>query len=247
MIKRYLYLLPIIALGLFLSSCDNTTEPTPVTTGGIFISSTPSGAQIWVDNSNSGKVTPDSVTGLSTGTRTVTLKLANYKDTTFTMNVVANTKVSKNVTLTSDVVTVTFGPVRLWETTGTSASQPSGLTLATGSALSIATTPQKDSVDIYYSSSGFVIRTASGNVNTRDTRFLVGTSTNLNDATDSPVATGSWATQVLDTETKYFFLHDADGHYSKMIITSRGGGTPGNPAWVEVSWIYNLTADDVRF
>lgn len=248
MIKRYLYLLPLIALGLFISSCDdNTTDPNPTTTGGIYLTSAPAGAQIWVDGTNRSKVTPDSVTGLTTGSHTVILKLAGYKDTTFTMTVVANTNVPKFVTLSSNLVTVTYGPIRLWETTGTTASQPSGLILKTGSAASVSTAPQKDSADIYYSSTGFVVRTTSGNVNTRDTRFLVGSSNNLNDAVPSPVVSGSWTNQVLDTQSNYFFLYDEDGHYSKMVITNRGGGTPGNPAWVEVQWKYNLTIDDVRF
>ena len=48
-------------------------------------------------------------------------------------------------------------------------------------------------------------------------------------------------------DPNYVFLYDNDGHYSKLMISSRGGGTPGNPAWVELKWIYNKTASDNRF
>ena len=44
-----------------------------------------------------------------------------------------------------------------------------------------------------------------------------------------------------DTQTNYVFLYDDDGHYSKMKITNRGGGSGSDPAWVEITWIYNNT------
>lgn len=249
MLKKYIYILSIFALGVFFSSCESSTEPPATTTGGIYVQSSPAGAQIWVDGTNQNKVTPDSVTGLSAADHSITLKLTGYNDTTFTVTVVANqTKSVPAVTLTSSLLTVTYGPVRLWETIGTTASQPSGLILSTGSATGISSgVPGKDSADIYYSSNGFVIRTAAPDVNNRDTKFLVGNSTNLLDNVASPIVSGSWTDRVQDTETNYFFLNDANNHYSKMIVTNRGGGTPGNPAWVEVKWIYNKTVGDTRF
>ncbi len=71
--------------------------------------------------------------------------------------------------------------------------------------------------------------------------------TNLNDSVSSPIVSNSWSDHIPDTETNYAFLYDNDHHYSKLIITNMGGGTPNNPAWIEVKWIYNKTADDVRF
>ena len=50
-----------------------------------------------------------------------------------------------------------------------------------------------------------------------------------------------------DRETNYVFLYDHDGHYSKIKIVNYGGGNPGDPAWVEVQWLYNKTLGDVRF
>lgn len=250
MFRKYFYLLPLIALGFFISSCDdNTTDPDPTVTGKIYIQSTPVGAQIWVDGNNSGKVTPDSVPNVTTGTRSVTLKLSGYRDTTFTMNVVQNTTVSKSVTLTSTLSTVTYTNVRIWEITGTTAAQPSGLSLVSGRALSTSTAGQKDSVDIYYFSNAttFELRTPTSAINSRTTKFLSGGGTNLTDGVDASTVSGSWLNQLPDTQSNYFFLYDQDGHYSKMIITNLGGGTPGNPAYMDVTWIYNLTAGDVRF
>ena len=50
-----------------------------------------------------------------------------------------------------------------------------------------------------------------------------------------------------DRETNYVFLYDNDGNYSKAKISGFGGGTPGNPDWVELNWLYNKTANDNRF
>ena len=237
---KKLILIPIaLLLGLFITSCeDSTTDAPAVTTGTLFVQSAPTGAQIWVDGTNTGKVTPDSVKNLSAGTHSLTLKLDGYKDTVQTnVTITAGFTTSKLITLTS--ASLTFGPVKLWETTGTTAAQPSGLDLSTGLAYGISSV-DKDKVDIFYSSTGFVVRSANGSSGmTRVTSFLVGSGTNLNDGVDSPAATTLWLTQIGDREANYVFLYDNDLHYSKLKITSFGGGTPGNPAWVEVTYIYN--------
>lgn len=246
---KKLLLIPIaLLLGLFIVSCeDSTTDPGATsTTGTLAVQSTPAGAQIWVNGTNTGKVTPDSVKNLAAGTYTLTLKLDGYKDTTRTnINITAGLVTNQLITLTS--ASTTFGPVRLWETTGTTVAQPSGLDLSTGAAYGISSA-DKDKVDIFYSSTGFVVRSANGTSGmTRVTSFKVGTGTNLNDGVDSEAATGAWATQMGDREANYVFLFDNDQHYSKLKITSFGGGTPGNPAWVEVQYIYNGQANSRVF
>jgi hypothetical protein len=60
-------------------------------------------------------------------------------------------------------------------------------------------------------------------------------------------SSGTWTDNIRDTEDNYVFLFDDDGHYSKLKIVNRGGGQPGNPAWVEVQWWYNSLPDDTRF
>lgn len=240
---KKLLLIPIVMLlGLFIVSCeDSTTDPGGTTTGTLVVQSTPVGAQIWVDGTNSGKVTPDTVKNLSAGNHALTLKLDGYKDSIQTsISITAGQTITRSIILTR--AATTFGTVKLWETTGTTAAQPSGLDLSTGTAYGISSV-DKDKVDIFYSSSGFVVRSANGSSGmTRVTSFFVGSGTNLNDGTDSPLVTGSWATQISDREDNYVFLYDNDLHYSKLKITGYGGGTPGDPAWVEVQLIYNEQA-----
>jgi len=246
--KKLLLIPIIILLGLFIASCeDSTTGPDAVTTGTLIVQSTPTGAQIWVDGTNTGKVTPDSVKNLSAGTHSLTLKLDGYKDTVQTsVSITAGFTTNKLITLTS--AALTFGPVRLWETQDTDPiTQPSGLDLSTGTAYGISSA-DNGKVDIYYSSSGFVVRSANAATGlTRVTSFKVGLGTNLNDGVDSEAATGAWVSQMGDREPNYVFLYDNDLHYSKLKITSFGGGTPGNPAWVEVTYIYNGQANSKVF
>lgn len=241
--KKFLLIPIIILMGIFIASCeDSTTDPGPTTptTGSLAVVTTPADAQIWVDGTNTGKVTPDTIKDLSAGNHALTLKLDGYKDTAQTsVSITAGQTTSRNIALTR--AALTFGPVRLWETTGTTASQPSGLDLSTGMAIGVGSTvPDRDKVDIFYSSNGFVVRSAnaaSGLI--RVTSFFVGSAADLNDGVDSPLITGTWGTQMGDREANYVFLYDNDQHYSKIKIVNFGGGTPGNPAWVEVQLIYN--------
>lgn len=249
--KKLMYLTLFLITALILVSCDSDDPITPAQPGNIFVSSIPSGAQIWVNGVNSTLVTPDTVKNLNAAVYEITLKLADYNDTTFSVSVSANqTSVVTNVQMVSNIILDSFGPVRIWETVGTTAAEPSGLDLSSGMAYGIgATNPDRDKVDIYYTSTGFVVQSADISPNmTRVTKFRVGTASDLNDGVDSPLHTaGTWTNNMGDRETNYVFLYDQDGHYSKIKITSFGGGTPGNPAWVELQWFYNKTTDDTRF
>ncbi len=198
-----------------------------------------------MNGTNTTKTTPDSILNLNTGNNTVKLVLSGFSDTTFTVNIIANTKITRSITF--PLKTSSFGPVRIYETIGTTTLQPSGLDLSTGTAYGISSA-DKDKVDIFYSSSGFVVTSAhTGSGMTRQTFFKIGTSTNLNDGISSSVKDGTWSTSIADTVTRYVFLYDHDFNYSKLKISGRGGGTPGNPAWVDVTWIYNKTINDRRF
>lgn len=223
--------------------------------GSIYVSTNPLGAQIWVDSQNTGKVTPDSVTGLSAGSHSVKLTLSGYKDTTFTVNVVANQQTVKQITLVSTLSLSSFGPVRIYESAGTTASQPSGLDLSSGNAYGMSGT-NNDKVDIYYSTSGtggtpYLIQSADLFTNlTRHTFFFIANGTDINDGVNSPIYPlgGSWTNNIGDGESNYVFLYDEDGHYSKLIITNFGGGSGQNdPHWLEVKWLYNNTGTDNRF
>jgi hypothetical protein len=251
--KKYIFLSLLLVFGLLLASCTSTSNNpvTPAaTTGNVFVSSVPVGAQIWYENGsgviNSGKVTPDTILNLSLGNHTIILKLTGYFDDTSVVNIVAGTQ-SLGKILSSDKSVTNFGPIQVWETVGTSADQPSGIILKTGRAASVSTVGVKDSVDIYYDGNAFVLATAF-NINARSTKFYLGGAASLTDGVASPLQTANgWVTQVGDTPGNYFFLYDQDHHYSKMVILSRNGGTPGNPSVVSVQWLYNNKVDDIRF
>ncbi len=71
--------------------------------GVISIHSVPGGASIFVNDSATGKVTPDSLTNLFPGTYSITLKLANYQDTSFTIDLGKNERISKSVVLKKSI------------------------------------------------------------------------------------------------------------------------------------------------
>jgi len=253
--KKLIFLLIIPFAALIITSCDSSDDPiTPKPQGNIYLSSNPAGAQIWLDGTNTTKTTPDTVKNVDEGVHTVTLKLQDYSDTTFSISVSGSqTSVVGPVVLVSNIITTLFGPVRIYETTGTSASEPSGLDLSSGKAWGVSS-DSSGLVDIYYSTSGtggqgFLVQSAdlyTGLI--RETDFFVSSATNLFDGEDSPLSTtGTWTDNMADNETNYVFLYDHDGHYSKLLIVNRGGGVPGLPAYVDVQWYYNNTISDKRF
>ncbi|MFA6598470.1 MAG: PEGA domain-containing protein [Ignavibacteriaceae bacterium] len=247
--KKYLALL-IVPILFFVASCTDSTTDAPVvsTKGSVVIQSTPVGAKIFLAGVDQGKVTPDTLKDLTEGSYQVTLKLAGYNDSTFTVTVTANSVINWTpVVLYTNTQLVTYGPVQIWETAGTDASQPSGLDLSSGAAYGISSTNNTD-VDIYYTSNGFVVTSADNATGlTRKTYFKVGGASVLTDGVASSVKDNTWTDRMTDRETNYVYLYDADKHYTKIIIDSYGGGVPGFPAWVKVKWVYNKTVDDVRF
>jgi hypothetical protein len=248
--NKLILLLSVLFTIIIITSCDTTDDTvTPPDPGSILVTSNPAGAQIWLDNTNTNLVTPDTVTGVDEGVHNVTLKLTDYIDTTFSISVTAGEmSVVGPVVLVSDIITTLFGPVRIYETQGTGVDEPSGLDLSTGNAWGVSS-DSSGLVDIYYSSTGFLIQSADlyGTL-IRETDFMVGLGTNLFDDEDSPLhSTGTWTNSIDDREDNYVFLYDHDGHYSKLKIVDWGGGVIGEPAWVEVQWYYNNIALDERF
>ena len=248
--KKLILFLLIPFTALMITSCDTSDDPiTPTPDGNIFVSSNPAGAEIWIDGTNTLKTTADTVKNVDEGVHSITLKLEDYRDTTFSVSVTGGqTSIVSNVTLVSNILTELFGPVKIYETTGTSETQPSGLDLSTGLAYGVSSA-QNILVDIYYSSSGFLVQSADLYPNLiRETDFFVSSGTGLFDGQDSPLRnTGTWTDNIGDRENNYVFLYDHDGNYSKLKIVNWGGGVIGEPAWVEVQWIYNKTVLDNRF
>jgi hypothetical protein len=250
--KHYFFLLLLI-FGLLLTSCKSKSNDiinNPITTksvGNIYISSVPASAQIWLDGTNTGKITPDSINNINASTHIVILKLTDYLNDTVSVNVQDGSHITLNRTLLSDKSITNYGPITIWAATVDSIAFPRGIILKTGRS-SLLTSGGKDSVDIYYSSNGLVITTPSSSINNRKTSFFVGLSTNLNDNVESPTVLDSWVAQVQNSETNYFFLFDSDSCYSKMIITADSlGGASGSPAWIKVQWLHNNKPNDRRF
>ncbi len=221
--------------------------------GSLTIESEPAGAEIWLNGSNTGEITPATIGSLQSGSYEIKLNLPGLGDSTLAA-VTVNDGATTNVTAKLDFGFEVFStPVRIWETTGTSASQPSGLDLSSGMAYGTSDADNRDKIDIYYYSdsqgSTYIVRSAAFHSKmTRETWFKVGNGTDLNDGENSPVQFSSWDKSISDRETNYVFLYDADGHYSKLKIVQYGGGSgAGDPAWVEVEWIYNKVQDDVSF
>jgi len=237
-----LILLFIIAFAvLVLTSCDTTDDPVAsAEPGSIYVTSNPAGAQIWLDGVNTSQVTPDTINNLDEGVYTVTLKLTDYNDATFSVSVSSGqTSNLTNIVLVSNLMKTLFGPVKIYESFGTTSSEPSGLDLSRGKAWGVSS----DSiglVDIYYfsdsSGTSFLVQSADLNPNLiRETDFFVGNSENLFDEEDSPDKnSGTWTNNISSTESNYVFLYDHDGHYSKLKMVNSGGGVPGEPAWIEV-------------
>jgi len=253
---KKLILLLIIPFVVMITSCDDDTV-TPIPTGNIYLTSSPAGAEIWIDGSNTFSTTPDTINNVSEGARNVTLKLQDYNDTTFSVTVTENqTSVVTNIVLVSDINTTFYGTspsVRLYESFGTPSSQPSGLDLSSGMAYGVSSS-ESDLIDIYFysdaSGNSYLIQSADlypGLV--RETDFFISSETNLDDGEDSPLrSSGTWTDNIDDTENNYVFLYDHDDHYSKFKIVLRGGGGgPGDPSWVDVQWYYNNTQLDNRF
>lgn len=67
--------------------------------GILFVNSTPTGANIYIDDTNTGKVTPDTIKPVVPGEHSVKLELANFKDSTFTTNITAGVITNENIKL----------------------------------------------------------------------------------------------------------------------------------------------------
>lgn len=125
--------------------------------------------------------------------------------------------------------------------------------LSSGDAFGISDTDNMGKIDLYYFSSSdgstFLVQSAHSNTNmTRETYFMVSSGADLEDGADSEVKNSSWVNSIGDREDNYVFLYDADGHYSKLKIVDYGGGSgPGDPSWVDVSWMYNTVSGSVVF
>lgn len=246
--KILLAVLPVLLALLFVSCEDSGTDPiiTP-TTGSVLVTSSPVGASIWVNNTATGKVTPDSVTGLDAGSVNITLKLTGYRDTTVSVTVTAGILTSKHVDMTQNPPDLeTYTGIILYER---QSNNLSGLDLSTGTR----TGSGLAETDVYFEgviSNSNVLRSqhlrTPAPATLRYTYFYNTSSSSLTDGSDSPMYTsGSWSTETTSI-TNYSFLYDSDSHYSKIKIVDSGQDGPFD-RWIKVNYYFNKTANDVRF
>ena len=83
--------IPVLALLLIVLSCrENIIEyQDEITNGKVYINSFPSGAEIFFENNQTGRVTPDSLTNLLPGNYTIKLHLVGYSDEIINVKVAA--------------------------------------------------------------------------------------------------------------------------------------------------------------
>jgi len=76
-----------------------TLLPIPTDTGSITVSSTPSGAAIWLDGSNTGRLTPATLSQVAPGSHTLKLTLSGYQDWERTVSVSVGQTTNVSATL----------------------------------------------------------------------------------------------------------------------------------------------------
>jgi ligand-binding sensor domain-containing protein len=104
--KLVLQLSMLFYLLFSFSSCSREVSVTPPDTvpptGSIFLDSNPKGFQIYLNNKEKGRITPDSLTWLGTGAYNITLKKDLFRDTTFIVNVVEGKRKSVYIDFTGN-------------------------------------------------------------------------------------------------------------------------------------------------
>ncbi|MCX6698659.1 MAG: PEGA domain-containing protein, partial [Methanomicrobiales archaeon] len=82
-----------------------------VTTGSIYISSTPTGTQIYLDGNSTSHNTPYTLTGITAGQHALTLKLNGYQDYNQNVTVIAELIALVNATLTPTTGAISFSSI----------------------------------------------------------------------------------------------------------------------------------------
>lgn len=104
--KLYLLYLAVVIINLFIS-CDKEVYQSPVEPkpfeGNLKISSNPQGFSIFLNQRNSGSITPDSLPFLDPGIYTVTLKKYLFRDSSFSINFAEDEKISLSIDFTQNL------------------------------------------------------------------------------------------------------------------------------------------------
>jgi len=93
-------LLAISALLVLVSSCSSPTTPPAQRTGSIRVTSTPTGARVFLDGTDKGMNTDCTLTNVSAGSHSLKLTMAGYADYLTTTSVTAGQTATVNATMT---------------------------------------------------------------------------------------------------------------------------------------------------
>ena len=132
----------VAALALGGGSSDGGTNG-GITTGSIQVNSSPTGAQVFLNGSDTGNTTNTTLTDVSPGSHTVDLVLEGYEDEQVSVSVTAGQTATVSVTLTEPTITVLELPAgTVWRTGegveikwGVSGSGASQAVVSTGAGL----------------------------------------------------------------------------------------------------------------
>ncbi len=239
--KKLFLLLPVVLIaGFLLTSCsDTSTNPVPTSNPLILVTSTPSGATVHIDNGSTSYLTPFTLDSLTPGDHI--FKFISDGDTLQVFRYIIR---GQKDTITCRNTSVTYSGVTIYETADTDTSHHSGLVLSTGKSISFKDA-NKAAMDLYYHSVDYDLYStaiAADPLLLRKTYFIKGNGTDLNDGVNAPkYDAATWSNWMPDTSSSYYFVYDNDGHYSKLQITGRAGGTANVKASVTVKWLYKET------
>jgi hypothetical protein len=173
-----------------VTTIDSCTDPAPQTisesctvsvvsnTGSIIFSSTPSGADIYIDNVIQIVNTPATITGVSTGSHSYTLRLSGYSDATGTVMVTAGLTAAVSITLTPTTGSIGFS------------STPSGADIYINSILQSLKTPATIT-SVSAGSHSYILRLTGYNDATGTVTVTAGTTSTVSVTLTPVVTTGS--------------------------------------------------------
>lgn len=244
--KPIIISLTFLSIVLFFAGCKTSTteSSTTETSQGIYITSTPSGAAIWIDGVKTEDVTPSLVDSMAIGVHTVTLKFPDYDDLSFVDTVASADVDTVSKTLNFSAGNL-FGPVKLYLN---SVSQANGVDLASGNQYAL-NAGNASNIDLYYSSEAdtainYIYASQKNTLLTRTTFLYPSLETQLfngHDATVYSASDANWVTSFPLYGSAVFYVYGSDHHYSKVLLTGQGTG------FVEIKWLYNKTADNLQF
>ena len=94
---KYYHFLAVLIVAIFFTKCvENHVLPN---FGKIYLNTNPPGAVIYLNDENTGKVTPDSLTELVSGEYNISLRLPAYNDSSFTVQLDEDQVLNLNVNL----------------------------------------------------------------------------------------------------------------------------------------------------